>query len=120
MEYCNIKERIKRLINEELEIELNRKTYLIGRYMVEQLGERGREWVNVLSKEDTYFIEELGKVQVEELGLEARRVYMNVMSYLLDNNGKLEASMTKGALNRAIEISQELFREELEEKYSET
>ena len=120
MDYWDIKQRLSRVIVEELEVELNRKIYLIVRYFNEKLGKKGRDLVDYLVRNDDYILEGLIKLEVEQLSNRERRVYDNVLNYLVGEDNDVEEGMDEEVLNRAIEVSQELFREELEERYRET
>lgn len=120
MEYWDIKRRVNKLVRGELEIELNRKIYLIARYLREQLGEEGESWVNYAIGRDSSFLEELIDIDINRLSSRGKMAFNTVVSYLLEGDNRLEMEMSREALNRAIEVSEELFREELEERYGET
>ncbi|MCT7967797.1 hypothetical protein NG799_15755 [Laspinema sp. D1] len=120
MDYWDIKRRVNKLIVEELEIELNRKIYLIARYLIEQLGREGNDLVDYLVREDAYFLEELIEIDIKGLSSKGKLAYDNVINYLLEEDNTVEEEMSQEALKRAIEVSEELFREELEDRYRET
>lgn len=119
MDYWDIKRRLSKVIVEELEIELNRKIYILVRYFNEKLGKEGRDLVDYLVRDDDYILEGLIKLDVKGLSSKGRIAYNNVLYYLVGEDNDVEEGMDEEVLNRAVEVSQELFREELEERYRE-
>lgn len=121
MNYSSIIIKVNKFLEEELEIEINRRTYLISKYIQRELCKEGEDWVySLLQDEEDHFIRKVINTDIENLSSRGKEVYYVIVNYIVNNDKTLEEELGKESLKEAIKISEELFREELEERYNKT